>query len=599
MRHAPFALAEEFDRRLGDPRDPGRLFSYERCAVLDEREEFPLEICRELDRLGLPARYVPAAHGGTLTSFEDALQLVRAVARRDLTVAIAHGKTFLGAVSAWVGASPDQAALLGAQVAAGTVVSWGLTERDHGSDLAAGEVTARADADGGFVVDGEKWLINNANRGELVCLLARTDESGGPRGFSLLLVDKRELDHSTYRPLPQVRLHGIRGADISGIAFRGAGVPADALIGGEGEGLEVVLKSLQLTRTLCASLSLGVADHALDLATDYVLQRRMYDRRLVDLPQTRHTMAECFADLLTVEAVSLVSSRAIHALTEELTVVSAVTKYLVPTMVDRMVGRLAVVMGARSLLADRTHAEGRFQKLQRDHRIVGIFDGNTLVNLNSLVNQFAVLARGYRRGRVDQDGVRVATTLAEPLPAFDRERLGLLPRGGGSLVQSLPSAAAELRELAERGSLSPPVSPVVSPVLSPEASAELAQQVERLLRHSEELHERLAAYRPSARDVPPEAFELAERYAALHAAACCLQLWLRNHEAAADGPCAGLWRDGLWLRAGLHRLLGRLDPPSAQTGAEVLDDLVTPLLELHRAGLLPSLLPYQRAGRTS
>lgn len=89
---------------------------------------------------------------------------MRAVARRDLTVAVAHGKTFLGAVSVWVGGTRRQAEELAGLVMDGAAVSWGLTERDHGSDLMAGETVARPDTDG-YLVSGEKWLINNASRG--------------------------------------------------------------------------------------------------------------------------------------------------------------------------------------------------------------------------------------------------------------------------------------------------------------------------------------------------------------------------------------------------------------------------------------------------
>src|SRR5436309_2431459 len=67
----------------------------------------------------------------------------------------------------------------------------------------------------------------------------------------------------------EVRTHGIRGADISGIGFAAAAVPAGALVGDVGRGLYVVLKSLQLTRTVCTVLSLGAADHALRIAAQF------------------------------------------------------------------------------------------------------------------------------------------------------------------------------------------------------------------------------------------------------------------------------------------------------------------------------------------
>ncbi|MFJ7962409.1 acyl-CoA dehydrogenase family protein [Streptomyces sp. NPDC096324] len=614
---ASYAAALRLDERLGDPGDSGRLFSYARSGALDDAETFPLEICRELDVLGLPRAYVPAAHGGTLEGYDEAIQLMRAVARRDMTVAVAHGKTFLGAVCLWVGGDREQAARLGERIATGAVVSWGLTERDHGSDLLASEVTADR-TPGGYRLTGEKWLINNATRGHLVCVLARTSQDGGPRGLSLLLVDKQALPPGTFRPLPAVKLHGIRGADISGIAFTGTEVPHSALIGREGDGVETVVKSLQLTRTLCSSLSLGAADQALGMSLTYAHERTNYGRLLIDLPQTRRLISESYADLLLAEAVSLVAGRGIHTLTGELAVASAAVKFFVPTLVEGLVSKLTRVMGSRSLLVGDAYRHGRFQKVQRDHRIVGIFDGNTVVNLHSLINQFPQLVRGYRRGRVDSAGLHAAVALREPLPGFDPGRLQLLTRSGCSPVQALPAACEALSELADRR----------------EVPASLGLLAARTRAVADELHERLAEHRPTAIEVPAGAFVLAERYALCFAASAAIHLWLHNRADIDDPVTARLWESGLWLEACLTNLLRRLGPglPGPHDGdgvvptgdrpadgrsaadrpvgdgpvgdgpardgsagdgsADVFERLAVPLLAQHAEGRLPSLLPY-------
>ncbi|MFF2045910.1 acyl-CoA dehydrogenase family protein [Kitasatospora sp. NPDC058170] len=581
MRHPAYVAAARFDHLLGDPRDTGRLFSHARCATLDEREEFPLELCRELDLLGLPSHYVPAAHGGALDNFEDLVQLVRALARRDLTTAIAHGKTFLGAVSVWVGGDPRQARALGAEVTQGTAVSWALTEQQHGSDLLAGDVLAEP-RDDGYVLSGEKWLINNATRGDLLCVLARTSPEGGARGFSVLLVDKRRLDPAQFRTLPAVRLHGIRGADISGVAFSGAAVPSTALVGAQGDGLEIVVKSLQLTRTLCAGLSLGAADQALEMATAYALTRHNHGRPLIELPQSRRLLAQSYADLLTAEALTLVSARAVHALPGELAIVSAATKYLVPTLVQQALGALSRLVGTRSLLLGDTFEHGRFQKVLRDHGIVGIFDGSTVINLHTLVNHFPAIARAHRRGFVDEPGLHGATTLGEALPALDPRRLELVPRRGSSLLQTLPAAVDELRTLGD-----------AVPATLVERAAELEAVVGDVVAG-------IGRHRPTPVAVPAASFTLAEDYARCFAAAAALHLWLRNRSAVDQQATHGLWESGLWLEACLARLLRSLRTPrtarlvadGGRDPDEVLDRLVEPLVAQHSAGHLPSLLAY-------
>lgn len=520
--------------RLGHVLRAADAFEPARLARWDEAEEFPDDACRVLDDFGLAGYYVPASHGGRLGDLAGLVELLRAVARCDLTVAIAHGKTFLGAVSTWVAGTPEQAAWLGRAVLDGDVVSWGLTEWGHGSDLMAGELTATRCA-GGWRLDGAKWLINNATRGHQVCVLARTAPEGGPRGFSLFMVDKRRLAPDSYRCLPKEHTHGIRGADISGIAFDGAVVPADAVVGDLGTGVETVLKALQLTRTVCASLSLGAADHALRLTADLVADREVYGKRMIDLPRVRVLLGRVCASLLLAEVTSTVAARSASTLTGELSVVSAITKALVPSLVEDLLDEAGDLLGVRSYLTE-AYAEGMFAKLERDHRIVGLFDGSTLVNRSALIAQFPVLARRYRQGRYDAEGVAAAAGLDVPLAEPDVTGLRLLSTEGCSIVATLPTVVERVRDQVAAGAL-PPV---------------VGDAAERLLAATEDLHRELVGYVSAPRDVDPAAFGLAERYELCFAGAACLQVWVHNRAAP------GRWRDGVWLRACLDRVLALL-----------------------------------------
>jgi alkylation response protein AidB-like acyl-CoA dehydrogenase len=611
MTRPPFALAEELERHLGDPRDDATPFSYARCAAEDAREAFPADACRAIDRFGLPAYYVPASLGGRLDDVEQVLNGMRMIARRDLTVAIAHGKTFLGAVCAWIAGPPELARRLAGHVVAGAPVSWGLTERDHGSDLLAGEVSARPAAGAGtgaagtragtgdYTVDGEKWLVNNATRGRFVSLLARTDPAGGPRGYDMLLVDKEELAPGSFRHLPKVRTAGIRGADISGIAFDGAVVPAGARIGAPGTGLETLLRGLQLTRTLCAVLSLGAGDAALRLAVDFAAHRVLYGRRLIDLPAARRTLLDAYADQLLAEALTTVAARSVHALAPELALTSAVVKYLVPTRTEATVAALGRLLGARSFLLDAPDGAGRFAKIARDNRIVGMFDGNTLVNLNAIVNHFPVLARAAGRGTVaDPEGAEIVFDTRRSLPSLDLDRLGVLARHGSSVTSGLARDAARIAELAGRAGPSGAAS------AGRAGAAALAARLADLTRRRSA---EVAAYRPRpVQAVPVAAFDLAQRFALCFAGAAAAGLWTAWAAGRAEHPGpspartglgeAGeaLWADGVWLRAVLARVLSALgEPVAADPDADAA--LLAALTRQAREGLLLSLWPCRLA----
>ncbi|MGH3805165.1 MAG: acyl-CoA dehydrogenase family protein [Pseudonocardiaceae bacterium] len=559
MRHPALRQARALDQWLGDPGDPDTICSTARILDLDDRETFPEDICSALDDWGLHHYYVPRRHGGRLTDFEELVHLVRIVARRDLTVTIGHVKTYLGGVSAWLSALEDQATGLAERILAGDQVAWALTEPAHGSDLLASEFVARPRPGGGYLVSGEKWLINNATRGGVLCLLARTDPAGGPRGFSLLLVDKRRLPTGTWSCLPAEPTVGIRGADISGVRLHDAPIPHTALLGRPGSGVETVLRGMQLTRTLCAALSLGAAEHAVRIAVDFAENRQTGHTPLTTLPGIRRQFAETFADLLLCEAITVVVARAAHTLTGEMSVLAPVVKYLVPTTTDTAVARLGKLIGARSFLLDVLD-HGAFQKIARDHRIVAIFDGSTVVNLNALIAQSPLLGRGYRRGRVDRGGLDAATTLA-PLPELVPARLRLTARAGSSLLNDLPDTVERvLREVNGRSEF-----------------GALSEQTSRLASVVDQLHATLAATPPRPIRVPAADFDTAHRYTLCATGAACLRLWVdnRHRDTFVDDP---LWWGAAWLRSALARVLTALEgeaPPAPGTnGLDVTGGVV-------------------------
>ncbi|GAA2205272.1 acyl-CoA dehydrogenase family protein [Streptomyces bangladeshensis] len=545
--HWPTGLPGALDTAIDAAAVPGGPFHPATGARLDAREEFPAEACAVLDGCGTARAYVPAELGGASGGLPELVAALRTVARRDVTVAVAHGKTFLGSVPTWVAGTDEQRRTLARRVLAGAVVSWGLTEPGHGSDLLAGELTAEPTADGGWRLDGAKWPINNATRGDLISVLARTAPEGGPRGFSQLLVDKHALAPGTWSPLPKEPTHGIRGADISGIRFTGAKTPADALTGRPGDGLDIVLRSLQLTRTVCTSLSLGAGEQALRLAHAFAAGRAMYGTTLLRLPLARRVLGRAAASLALADAASLVAARAAHHLPGEMSVVSAAVKAGVPEIVQLAVDDLAELLGARGFLTEH-HAHGAFQKLERDHRIVAIFDGSTAVNRASLINQFPVLARLHRKGAYDAEGL-AATVTAQPVPPVDAGALRLFSRTGCSVVQALPAAAERLAALAATGAL---------PRRVPELAAALAAEAAAVA-------DAMAAPRPAGRGTPPEAFEAARRYERCFAGAAAAHLLLAD---PGDQPRAGS------LTAALERALELLRP-----GHEAPEEAYEPMLE--------------------
>lgn len=397
--------AAELEQALGDASDAGNPFGWQRALALDEREAFPEFLCAELIRLGLLHHFIPPL------DVTGAALLMRAVARRDLTAAIALGQAFLGSVPVWLKGTAGQRERQAEALKSGRLAALALTEAEHGSDLLATATRAR---DGKLT--GTKWLINNATRAELVTVLARTSDREGLGALTLVHLDKAAA--TGWKTLPKILTHGIRGADISGLVFDGAGPVSP--IGNEGSGVDLTLKALQVTRIGCAAFSLGAADTALRLALDFALNRRLYGARAFDIPHVRAVLTTAFLDLLIAEAVAIGAWRGLHVAPDQMSLCAAVTKYFVPTRCEQLIRDVAVVFGARHWLRD-----GPFQKLMRDASVVSLFDGSTAVNLEGIVLQLARLKPATSAA----ERLAKRFDVAAALPAFTGEGLELMGPG--------------------------------------------------------------------------------------------------------------------------------------------------------------------------
>jgi alkylation response protein AidB-like acyl-CoA dehydrogenase len=480
-----------------------------------------------------------------------------------MTAAVGHFKTFLGVAPVWASGRPAQRKALAARVLRGERVALALTERAHGSDLAASDTFAER-TPAGFVVSGEKWLINNARRGESLSLLARTRGASGPLSCSLFLVEKRRVPGGRLRALPKIRTHGIRGADISGVRLDRCPLPADSLIGAEGRGLECLLKSLQVTRALCAGLSLGVGDTALRSALGFSLERRIYGKTVYELGPARGLLTGAFLDLLAGECVSLVAARQLQSSPEQMSLSSAVVKYLVPTMIEDAIRDLSVVLGARFYLREG-HDWGIFQKIVRDGALVGLFDGSTAVNLETVSCQLAQLARGRRERAIREKGPG-AFRLGAELPELDWSRLSLSNRGQDGVTGRLPEIERRLASARGRGD-------------GLRAAAAAARELRAALR----LHdERVSRARGSL-----ESSELARQECRLHAAAACLGVLAWNRESLSPGLASGAW-----AALCVERLLRGRIPPSGP----LADEAAAAMLRMRAEGEAFSVLPLKLGG---
>jgi alkylation response protein AidB-like acyl-CoA dehydrogenase len=578
------ALAEDLERYLGDPHDPASELSFARVLDFDEREQFPFELVGALQRWNLHEYCLPAAWGGRAGDVEVGFTLLRLVARRDPTAATALMLTDLAFMPAWIAGTDEQRRYFVDAVNHGARMAWGLSERHHGSDVLANEMRAEK-VPGGYLLTGEKYLIGNATVADVVAVHARTHERGGPGDWSIFAVEKRRCPAGSVVELPNERLHGLRALDMSGIRLDRVFVPDSHRLGGEGQGLEIALKSAQVARTTISSMALGAVDTALRVTCDFVVNREIFGQKVAQIPYSRRQLAECFADLLLAEAVSTGAVRGLQANPGQASIFSSAVKFFVPTLLERSMAQLSVVLGARLYLRSHPHY-GIYQKMLRDVLVAIFADGNTVVNLKNIALQLDGLLRGHTTAAPEQRAAaqsRVAMMfdLDAKLPEWQPAAQTLFGRGVDETVLTLPAALVELRALATRH----------ADPRQRDWFQRAADVADRLLGELDRITAEVTALKTElgrAHASSAELFRLAEQYCAIHAAAAAVHLVAHSHRVLADP-----FPDGAVLLLTLERAWRLFQPTAPVTDTEVVDQVVGVLLRLHRERRLFSHWQFQ------
>lgn len=527
------ARVAELDRRLGDPTDEGNELSYARLLEADEAGELSEAGERALDELTLGADFVPLSEGGRLERLDTLVRVMRQVFRRDVALGLGYGVTsFMAAVNVWTAGDAAQRERLARILTGGGKVSVAYHELAHGNDFVRNEFEARpAEADG-YLLNGAKQVINNAARADAWVLFGRTDPAPGSRSHSVLFVEPEGLDADTWQVLPRYDAVGVRGCRLAGLRFDNTPVPASALVGERGKGVETALRAFQITRAALPGMAVGTTDTALRTVVRFALGRRLYRKSVMEIPHARATLSGAFTDLLTCDSLSLAATRAVHLLPEQTSVFAAATKYLVPKLLTDAMHELSIVLGARFYIRDGEH--GIFQKHLRDLPVLSLGHAGSAACQATIIPQLSRLAR--RSWFSDEPAPGELFRPRAELPDIPFDRLSLASGRDGlsatlvAAVDTLPGAAPE--ERAVQG---------------------LALTLVDELRQVQEASRALAPEDRTAL-AGPAAFALADRYAHLLAAASVIGVW---QQASRDGGDAFL-ADPAWLAAALHRLVRRL-----------------------------------------
>ncbi len=378
----------------------GRKISEDRDSVDHACRQLVSELGRAgWTRYSVPGAYwhaVPGAHGdsapaaahsvATATahgfgsqapSFDvRSLALIReTLARHDALADFAFAMQGLGSGAISLAGSPAIKERYLPRVASGeAIAAFALSEAAAGSDVAAIRCRARRDGDF-YVLDGEKTWISNGGIAEFYCVFARTadaevraDGTVAARGISAFVVDADTPGFSISRRIDVISPH-----PLATLSFEGCRIPASHLLGTEGDGFKLAMRTLNVFRTSVAGAALGFGQRALDEALDHAVNRPMFGKTLADFQLTQAALANMATEmdaarLLTYRAAWLHDSGRPHA--KEV----AMAKMTATESAQRVIDQAVQLFGGRGVM----HGE-KVEQLYRDIRALRIYEGATEV----------------------------------------------------------------------------------------------------------------------------------------------------------------------------------------------------------------------------
>ncbi|WP_138472597.1 isovaleryl-CoA dehydrogenase [Poseidonocella sp. HB161398] len=278
------------------------------AAAVDEKNEFPAELWREMGDLGLLGITVPEEDGGTGLGYLAHVVAVEEIARASASVALSYGAhSNLCVNQIKLNGTPAQKArYLPGLISGATVGALAMSETGAGSDVVG--MKLRAEKQGGsYILNGSKfWITNGGEAGTLV-VYAKTDPAAGSKGITAFLVEKSMPGFSQS---PHFDKLGMRGSNTVELIFDNVEVPAENILGAEGRGVRVLMSGLDYERVVLSGIGLGIMAACLDEIMPYMAERRQFGQPIGSFQLMQGKLADMYTKLNSARAYAYEVARA-------------------------------------------------------------------------------------------------------------------------------------------------------------------------------------------------------------------------------------------------------------------------------------------------
>ncbi|HOE26392.1 MAG TPA: acyl-CoA dehydrogenase family protein, partial [bacterium] len=340
-------------------------------AELDEAQEFPWEIVKVLADSNLFGVYIGEEYGGTGGGVLDLCIAVEELSRVCGGISLCLAATALGTFPLLLFGSEEQKKKYLPAIAAGKrLVAFALTESGAGSDAGAIQATARKDGDS-YVLNGTKQWITNGGEAEIYTVVAMTDKSRGSRGASAFIVEKGTPGFDFGKKENKL---GIRASATRELVFQDCRIPAGNLLGREGQGFIVAMKTFDASRPGVAAQAVGIAQGALDEAASYARQREQFGKPIISFQGVQFMLADMAIKIEAARSLVYAVARAIDGGEKRISKESAMAKVFASDTAMQVTVDAVQILGGYGYMK-----EYPVEKMMRDAKITQIYEGTNQI----------------------------------------------------------------------------------------------------------------------------------------------------------------------------------------------------------------------------
>lgn len=341
-----------------------RLVPAEDTVAHDDR--IPDDIVADMRAMGLFGMTIPEEHGGLGLTMEEEVRVAFELGRTSPAFRSLIGtNNGIGALGLITAGTPDQKEKYLPKMAAGELIaSFALTEPEAGSDAASLRSSARKTA-GGFVLNGTKRYITNAPEAGLFTVFARTEA-----GISAFLVERNAPGLSIGKADEKM---GQKGAHTADVVLEDCAVSHNALLGDDGSGFRIAMRTLDRGRLHIAAVCVGIAQRLIDDALRYAAERRQFGRPIAGFQLVQAMLADSQTEMYAARAMVVDAAQRRDA-GQDVTMEAACAKLFASEMVGRVADRAVQIHGGGGYM--REYAVERFY---RDVRLYRIYEGTSQI----------------------------------------------------------------------------------------------------------------------------------------------------------------------------------------------------------------------------